>query len=367
MRTKLISLFIFIFSQHFLLGQQIIDLTRLYGVTIDDVSNVSAIKKSLAKHCKKMTARIVFDEFVPATDYVEAVDSIHDVAFILGEILDSYYVDAVSVNEYAARTTEYLDAFEDKVDIWEIGNEINGEWVGNPSDVVAKITDAYHQVKQRGKKAELTLYYNSDCFDNAANEMFTWTKANVPNELKQGLDYVLVSYYEDDCNLFQPNWQEVFDSLHVLFPNSKIGMGECGTDTVIKKAGFIDRYYNMNISTPNYVGGYFWWYYVHDAVPYTQPLWNEINNQLCSNQTNSAVELFEGEVSIYNNTNSASFIFKASDNSSYTLNVYNALGEKIEQASAVNSLQFGSNFSSGIYFVTVVNSSNQSTVFSVVK
>jgi hypothetical protein len=67
-----------------------------------------------------------------------------------------------------------------------------------------------------------------------------------------------------------------------MFPNSKIGFGECGTTTA-NKAAYISRYYKMNITTPNYVGGYFWWYFKQDCVPYTNSLWTTFNNAIATN------------------------------------------------------------------------------------
>jgi hypothetical protein len=100
-------------------------------------------------------------------------------------------------------------------------------------------------------------------------------------KLKANVDYVFVSYYEDDCNNYQPNWQRVFDSLHVLFPYSKLGIGECGTTYSNRKAEYITRYYTMHITTPKYVGGYFWWYYRQDCVPWTtKPLWQVLDNAI---------------------------------------------------------------------------------------
>ena len=80
--------------------------------------------------------------------------------------------------------------------------------------------------KQRGARSALTLYYNQDCWANPANEMFTWTQAHVPDYMKQGLDYVLISYYEDDGNGLQPDWMSVFQTLASMIPNSMIGFGE---------------------------------------------------------------------------------------------------------------------------------------------
>ncbi len=69
-----------------------IDTNRVWGVTIDGVNNLSTIVISLSNLCKKPTTRIVFDENVPATDYVTAINQIHPVSFIMGELLDSYYM-----------------------------------------------------------------------------------------------------------------------------------------------------------------------------------------------------------------------------------------------------------------------------------
>jgi len=110
--------------------------------------------------------------------------------------------------------------------------------------------------------------------------MFHWVNTYLPADMKTGLDYVLVSYYEDDCNNYQPDWKKVFDSLHVIFPNSKLGMGECGTTKTSSKASYISRYYKMKISNPKYVGGCFWWYYYEDCIPYTNALWDTLDNAI---------------------------------------------------------------------------------------
>lgn len=255
---------------------------HVWGVTLDAVDPLPDIIASLAKLPVRPTTRVVFDELVPATEYAGATKEIHAVSSVMGEILDSFYVSQYSVSEYTARTTEYLNLLASDVDVWEIGNEVNGEWLcgvnassctaQQTKDVVAKIQGAHDLVVQHGEKTALTLYYNEDCWSDPANEMFTWTEANLPEPLRQSLDWVLVSYYEDDCNDLQPNWESVFSKLATLFPNSKLGIGECGTTKAASKADYVTRYYTMTVSEPRFVGGFFWWYYRQDMVPYTQPL-----------------------------------------------------------------------------------------------
>lgn len=254
--------------------------TPLYGVTVDDISRLPDITQSLGSLSKKPTTRIVFDENVDPSYYRNAAVAINKVSYVMGEILDSFYVKTYSVQGYTDRTRQYLNELSDVVDIWEVGNEINGEWLGNNADVVAKMTNAYDLVKSQNKTAALTLYYNQDCWSKRSNEMFTWANANVPYSMKQGLDYVFISYYEEDCNGLKPDWPAVFQKLSVMFPRSKIGFGEVGTSSRTKKAEYLTRYYTMKINAPNYVGGHFWWYFRQDMVPKTKALWTTLNNAI---------------------------------------------------------------------------------------
>jgi hypothetical protein len=244
------------------------------------VDALPAIVESLRNLRQVPTVRVVFDEGVPASYYKAPVAQIHAVGYVMGEILASFYVSQYSLEQYKKRTLEYVNTLRDLVDIWEIGNEINGEWLGAIAEVVPKMIAAYNLVKKLGGKTALTLYYNEDCWTYPSEEMFTWATQNIPNNMKQGLDYVWVSYYEDDCNGLQPNWPAVFERLATLFPHAKIGFGETGTLHPSRKAEYINRYYTLHINIPNYVGGYFWWYYKEDMVPYTKTLWSVLNEAI---------------------------------------------------------------------------------------
>jgi hypothetical protein len=277
----------------------------LHGITVDSVKNLPEIVASIQNLSRKMTTRIVYDTGKKASDYRDATVAIGKVSYVMGEIVDSFWMRCYTVPEYLDRTKDYVDTLSDVVDIWEIGNEINGDWTfgstrkckpkasvkSTPaSDVAAKMIAAYDYVKSKGKFAELTLYYNKGCGEPDANEMFTWAEANIPDRMKQGLDYVLVSYYEDDCHGLQPDWPTVFQQLSKMFPNSKIGMGECGAQKrrapyEVKKQ-YVDRYYRMRIDLPNFVGGCFWWYFVQDMVPCkdanhrVNPMWQALDDAI---------------------------------------------------------------------------------------
>jgi hypothetical protein len=254
----------------------------LYGVTADDIGNLSPMVTALGALPHRPTTRIVFDEGQAPSYYANAVPAVHAVSDVMGEILDSAYVKDVTVAQYTQRTSDYLAAFPTGVDLWEVGNEINGNWLdttsGGAADVAAKMTGAFDLVKAAGGRTALTLYGCSDA--DAAHDMFTWTKANVPARMLTGLDYVLVSYYEGDCGAPRSDWPTVFHTLRQMFPNSGVGFGEVGctdkngqdvTDPTV--AGpYLQKYYGMAITEPGWVGGWFWWYFAEDMVPDTKPM-----------------------------------------------------------------------------------------------
>jgi hypothetical protein len=340
------------------------DTTKVYGVTIDAINNISTIVTSLSKHAKKPTTRIVFDEWISATEYLDAVNKISKVSFIMGELLDSYYMNQYDLTQYVSRTNEYLNLLGRRVDIWEIGNEINGEWLGTTPSVVAKMDTAYKIVKQANKKTALTLYYNKNCWENPQNEMFRWAVNNVPSYMKLGLDYVWISYYEDDCNNLQPNWQVVIDSLGKIFPNAKLGIGECGTNKSTKKAAYIMRYYNMKINHPRYVGGYFWWYYKQDCIPSTKTLWATLDSAMCGSKIEIGGTTYDNEnktakLSNYPNpfNPSTKINYSVPIGQRISLKVYDMIGREV--ASLVDDWKgegdyivdyHPSNLNSGVYF-----------------
>jgi hypothetical protein len=254
-------------------------VTPIYGVTIDSISNLSSTLNSLKSLSKKPTTRIVFDS-MPATYYKSAVAQVKSVSNVMGQIADSFNVKNFTIQQYKDRTTEYMNTLGNTVDIWEIGNEINGEWLGNIPDVVAKMRGAYDIVKARGGKTALTLFYNEGCMKYPTEEMWSWAQKNVPADMKQNLDYVLISYYDDNCSAGAPNWPQIYQRLGEMFPNAKIGFGEIGTTNTNRKAEYVEKFYNLKIDHPRYIGGYFWWYFLTDMVPSSKSLWGTLNKAI---------------------------------------------------------------------------------------
>jgi hypothetical protein len=258
-----------------------------YGVTVDGISNVPGIASSLRHLPERPVTRIYFDVREPARYYATAVRRLHPAGFLMGELLDSSDETAIGTAQFRKRVKSYLSVLGNRVDLWEVGNEVNGDWTGAYPVVSAKLTAAYKEVRAAGGRTALTLYYNVGCGDGAAElSPLGFSRRYVPRAVRSGLDYVFLSYYEDDCAGIRPGpavWTKYFERLHTLYPRARLGFGEIGMNdpatagTLGTARSLMHYYYSLPIHLPYYVGGYFWWHYAEDCVPYrSKPLWRAI-------------------------------------------------------------------------------------------
>jgi hypothetical protein len=262
-----------------------------YGVTIDTTEHLDQTIDALRSLPNRMLTRVVFDE-VTASDYTDVIGQLRPYTDVIGSLFDSEYIEHYSQEAYMQRVREYFDAFGGQVAIWEIGNEVNGAWtydhdIQTPDTVAAKTIAAYTEAKTRGYRTALTLYYNDyadndGCYDLGSEKMRDWAAQRLPLEVREGIEYLFVSYYEEDCDGHRPStaeWEEVFADLGRLFPHAKLGFGEVGA-TLGDKAGYLSRYYTQAITHPRFIGGYFWWYFAEDMVPKSRPLWRRLDEIL---------------------------------------------------------------------------------------
>ncbi len=256
----------------------------LFGVTINDISGLSQIVASSRRLSHEPTTRIYFNVKWPPGYYAKTIRALHPDSYLMGELLDSSEETKISTSAFEARTKSYLRAFGANIDIWEIGNEVNGRWLGSYRSVSAKLTGAYHAVAVRGYRTALTLFYNAGC-RNGSQELspIAFTRKYVPAAVRDGLNYVLLSYFEDYCGGIRPSaaqWTSYFKQLHRLYPHARLGFGEIGLRnpvtgmTLATARSLMTYYYGLKIGLPYYIGGYFWWYYAEDCIPaVSKPLW----------------------------------------------------------------------------------------------
>jgi hypothetical protein len=262
---------------------------RLYGVTADDVGNVSQIVASSRNLPTTPVTRIYLDVTRPVGYYTTAISELHPVSYLMGELLDSSDEPRIGTAAFGERVRSFLAAYGNEIDIWEIGNEVNGSWTGPYQEVAAKLITAYHEVTARHGRTALTLYYDAGCGNEPAElDPITFTRAFVPPAVRNGLTYVFLSYYEGDCDGIRPSagtWTAYFKALHALYPQAQLGFGEIGlghpvtSRTMNTAKSMISYYYGLPIHLPYYAGGHFWWYYYEDCLPYgTKPLWQALRD-----------------------------------------------------------------------------------------
>jgi hypothetical protein len=204
------------------------------------------------------------------------------VANVMGSPIDSAPPSGkMTVGQYRDRVAGFMDALGSNVDLWEIGNEVNGDWTCDSAEMGAKIQAALHETQARHRPAALTLFY-SDFYKGKDREMVAWSRKYLSERVRKGLDYVLVSFYPDSATGPHPDWKTIFKDLADTFPNAKVGFGELGlrkadfslSDDNAEKQKLIERYYRMASPLPGrYIGGYFWWTYRQDANTKSSPLW----------------------------------------------------------------------------------------------
>jgi hypothetical protein len=273
----------------------------LYGITTELVTDLTALSTAVERHEQTATVRIVFQDNTPASYYQAAVADLRQHSYVMGEISDSTALANQTIAEYRARTTEYITTFGDSVDIYEIGNELNGEWVGaNPDEINDKVQAAYDVVKKDfaslDLKTAITLNYwpTTNYYALAWEDTLTYAQG-MPQEIRDGTDYLLLSFYEmaGDPQVRPTNQDfiDIFSSLMPLFPNAKVGMGEVGTNDAdhdrAEQIRIANRYYGMHDGVKaglgsRYVGGYFWWTYYQNCVPWNKidSFWPTIDNNM---------------------------------------------------------------------------------------
>lgn len=122
--------------------------TPIHGVTVADDKDIrndkyrNEVIESLGDLTSTPTVRLTYklegsdtDKGAKAETYLAATTAISKKTYILAEVLDSAYEFCFSVADHEARWNDYVSTLGDYVDIWEVGNEINGNWLDNSDPI----------------------------------------------------------------------------------------------------------------------------------------------------------------------------------------------------------------------------------------
>jgi hypothetical protein len=263
----------------------------IYGITIEDTESpeqiINTVNRVRQGTRKEVAVRVVIDPEHDLGDEqfktrLAALKSAGvKVMALLGDSHDLYRFGSGSdfnptdVSRYRRRVQKALATFGESVDIWEIGNEVNGEWSGwkekerkdatqdwekvSPEKrarrrqwVYNQIKAAYDVLQPADKCMAITFYYNDDhqghsCWpkpqdlsDGSAYEMVNWASEYFTDkEMRDHIKYVFISYYENtECGKLLSGDDEVdagrfagvLGMLSEKFTNADLGFGEFGPE-----------------------------------------------------------------------------------------------------------------------------------------
>lgn len=251
----------------------------LYGTTVDRITSMASVAGAARALPHRPTTRVYFSVSEPAGYYKAAVAQLDAVSGVMGELLDSSDATHVTTSAFQSRVKSYLATLKTSVGIWEIGNEVNGNWTGPYATGAAKLTEAYQDVAATGAETALTLYANEfaadHCGDGATEPTpLQYSASYVPASVRDGVTYVFESYYPTQCADTYPTSAQVageMRQLHALYPNALLGFGEMGLPhpvtgrTLATAEKVMSWAYHLNPGLSYYVGGYFWWYAWQDV------------------------------------------------------------------------------------------------------
>jgi hypothetical protein len=264
---------------------------NLRGITYDDLSTTcaqTAGQVATERLLNRPTIRVVFDAVGPEC-YRSGVRALRQYGYTMGELIDSSAMKRYTLAQVRARARAYIGNLAGDVDLWEIGNEVNGEWLSSircPSshecdaqarDVMAKVQAMYDTAAGSGLPTALTLTYQPPRTVTPGYEMLAWERTYVPAPMHRGLRYVLISYYETDNAGIRPSpaqWSSIFRQLAADFPNARVGFGEIGlpkpiAPSTLSRANDIFSYYQSLVPSgvPRFTRAGFWWNAAEDLVP----------------------------------------------------------------------------------------------------
>ena len=278
-------------------------VTPWLGFTIEDLTNYqSDLDKIAAMAGPYAWVRFVFQPGETPAMCTAAVNYAKGKGIkVLGLPVDSSADTSYTRTTYFQRYTNFVTALTN-VDVWEVGNEVNGGW--SSTDIAGRVADVAAYCKAQGKKTYLTLFWQLNTADSTFS-MFNWVATNLPVSVRSNLDYVGISQYQEQAPMGAV-FDQVMQRLQAEFPAQKIGLGELGywiagqrywwaysTDVTTAKHAILEQYYNASLGYAGSYGGCFWWNCSSGLSTYdldntmTNSITN-LKNYLISNSTNSS-------------------------------------------------------------------------------
>jgi hypothetical protein len=221
--------------------------------------------------------RIVMDPGTNFSAYAPVVRRAHLSGLkVMGQPIDSYYAKDFPGQDYLRRIQRAVTALP-AVDAWEIGNEVNGGWLGpDMGDRVDQVATWLH-ASHPEKTVVLTLYWQIGT-DVPQWSTFDWIRDELKASTIRDTDVFLLSTWVEDAPLGLA-FDRVLGALHDALSGSLVGIGELGywgsgtsrawwygdqRNTTEGRRIVLDQLYRSSLGYSWSVGGVFWWYFAED-------------------------------------------------------------------------------------------------------
>ena len=202
----------------------------------------------------------------------------------MGELLDSSDEQAITPSEMRSRTESYVQEMGGDVAIWEVGNEVNGNWTGSPTNGCRQA--GWRPMKSSGGRREdrLTLYENDfgpdHCGDGESELTPTQFTDATCRRSRHGLDYVCspTTHRVRRASRTPPTVAGGVRGTPRRVPARAARLWRGGVPRPASRRrsyrGPTDHAVGVlaRPRLPYYAGGYFWWYGAQDALRKRAPL-----------------------------------------------------------------------------------------------
>lgn len=234
--------------------------------------------------------RFAFDRATRPASHAAAVTAAHARGLtVVGEILDSSEMASLDAAAWQRRVRDYVAGLPG-VDVWEVGNEVNGDWLGR--GVREKVLWAARYVKQHSRaKTLVTLIWDLGESERPYST-FTWLATNLPPAVARDIDEWGLSVYPE-IHPLGTGLGRVLHTLRSRYPAQRLSISELGYraadidpvwsagpgSTDVVRARLFGWYGRVMQGVPNSGGGPYWWYFTQDAKRAT-PLWRAMGAQV---------------------------------------------------------------------------------------
>ncbi|MBI3551482.1 MAG: hypothetical protein HY077_03105 [Elusimicrobia bacterium] len=209
---------------------------------------------------------------------------------IMGTVLDTnQWPSKLTPSVYSDRTRNLVLHYSDQIKTWEVGSEINGDWLGgaksplSPDQIFKIYSAAAAQVKTIEPSLETvaTLYWWDGTAPDEVHTLYGWLTRYVPMGFGKNLDIAALSLWPED-NPVGTAFEPVFERLREVLPDKRIMLGSFGYVEQTDVKGYwwlhpsdVDGgrkdlailYAGASCALPRSLCGGFWWQTLDQMLP----------------------------------------------------------------------------------------------------